>query len=127
VVINNRSELSPNGPSIMSQIVKFILKILRALERFFLALDLRLLRTQISNGGDSDLYRGIRALDPRVPLRPEIQAILMWTAETICTLFPGRVPEPLRHATDASIIVMQFCDDVRTTREDILCVLDHDL
>jgi hypothetical protein len=97
------------------------------LERFFLALDLRLLRTKIRNGGDSDLHRGIRALDPRVPVRPEIQAMMMWTAETIRTLFPGRVTEPLRHATDASIIVMAFCENPATTREDILRVLDFDL
>jgi hypothetical protein len=51
---------------------------------------------------------------------------MMWTAETIRMLFPELVKEPLRHATDASIIVMEFCDHPQTSREDILRVLDFD-
>jgi hypothetical protein len=117
----------PAWAKTVSQMIQFVLTVLRASERFFLAVDLRLFRARIRHGGDPDLYRGIRALDPRVPIRPEIRSLLMWSAESIRTLFPGRVPEPLRHAVDASILVQEFCENPATSREDILRVLDFDL
>jgi hypothetical protein len=82
------------------------------------------LRGRISDGGDFDLYRGIRALDPRVPLRPEVAAVFMRAAETISRLFPQRVKEPLRHSIDAIIFVREFNGSPETTREDVLLVLD---
>jgi len=82
------------------------------------------LRGRISNGGDFDLYRGIRALDKRIPIPPELEAVFMRAAETIRNLFPGRVNEPLRHGIDAIIYVYEFNGSPETTREDVVLVLD---
>lgn len=82
------------------------------------------LRGRIRDGGDVDLYRGIRALDLRVPMRPELSALFMRAAETIRNLFPNRVNEPLRHSTDAMIFVVEFNENADTSREDVLLVLD---
>jgi hypothetical protein len=87
-------------------------------------LRLQELRAGVLDGGDADLYRGIRSLDPRIPMRPEVHDTYMKVAETIKRLFPRRVKEPLRHSQDAQIIAMEFCDHPDTIHEEILVVLD---
>jgi hypothetical protein len=82
------------------------------------------LRGWIRDGGDPDLYRGIRALDKRTPIRPELLSIFMRTAEIIRNLFPQRVNEPLRHSIDAIIFIYEFNGNPETTRADVLLVLD---
>lgn len=86
-------------------------------------LDLLALSDRIRNGGDTDLYRGILALDPRFPKTQEVSDTFMHVARVVMRLYPHRVQTQLVTSYDARIIVMEFCDQPATSRTDVLLVL----
>lgn len=85
--------------------------------------DLRLMADRIRQGGDADLYRGVRSLDPRFPVTEAVSEAFMRIGESIHRLYPQRVTEPIQNPYDARIVAIEFCGHPDTTRSDILrCV-----
>lgn len=87
-------------------------------------LDLQALRQDIN--GKPDLYRGLRKQLPfPVPMNPESNQIFFQVANTIARLFPKRINTPIQNSYDARIVIIEFCGDPRTSRNDILRVIDQ--
>jgi len=90
-------------------------------------IDIAVLREQIQNGGDSDLYRGILKLDPNFRKGREINTVFLDVAKTVVELFPDRIETDLVTSYDARIILMECSQHSATTRDDILSVLRNRL
>jgi hypothetical protein len=86
-------------------------------------LSLAPLADRIRMGADPDLYLGIRGLDRRFPVTPEVSDAFMRVAEVILRMYPDRTRTTLQTSYDARIIAMEFCGNPKTRPDDVLRVL----